>query len=157
MRKKGDPLIRHGMYGSGVHKSWSEMMERCYTKSNSNYPHYGGRGITVSDSWKVFENFFVDMGERPVGMSLGRIDNDRGYSKENCRWETKLQQNGNKRNILYLEFNGQRKPISDWAREVGLPKGCLEQRIALGWSVERSLLTKKRRKSVSDRHPKSTS
>ena len=74
------------------------MLSRCYNPNATGYKNYGGRGITVCDSWRdCFENFLRDMGDRPEKMSLDRINNNDGYSKENCKWSTVLEQNRNKR------------------------------------------------------------
>jgi hypothetical protein len=76
----------------------SAMKQRCYNPKRAGYNCYGGRGITVSDEWRYsFATFFADMGPRPEGMSLDRIDNDKGYSKDNCRWATQWQQTLNRR------------------------------------------------------------
>ena len=93
--------ITHGCHRRGLkspaYKSWANMMQRC-TNPNSDWYHcYGGRGITVCEEWKDFRNFLRDMGERPAGLSLERINNDKGYSPDNCKWATTSEQNANKR------------------------------------------------------------
>lgn len=87
----------HGMSGTPIYNVWNNLMARCYNKKDPGYKNYGARGITVSEEWHEFENFFEDMGHSPDGLSLDRIDNDSGYSKENCRWTDWSTQNINMR------------------------------------------------------------
>lgn len=87
----------HGMYRTPTHYSWSKMLERCYNPNHIHYKNYGGRGIIVCDEWKDFRNFYIDMGERPEGKTLDRIDNEDNYKLSNCRWATAKEQSSNRR------------------------------------------------------------
>lgn len=92
---------RHSISANGrpspTYKSWQSMIERTSNPKHQAWRYYGGRGITVCDEWRTFANFLADMGERPDGLSLDRIDNDGDYRPRNCRWATTLEQNNNKR------------------------------------------------------------
>jgi hypothetical protein len=88
---------KHGMYGTKTYNTWHSMKKRCKNKSEASFKHYGERGITVCEKWLTFEGFYEDMGDRPDGMTLDRIDNNKGYFKDNCRWASKTTQSSNKR------------------------------------------------------------
>ncbi len=77
--------------------AWRNMIQRCTNPNHKKYINYGARGITVCERWKIFENFLADMGERPGNLQIDRIDNNKGYSPENCRWTTSKVNNNNKR------------------------------------------------------------
>ena len=97
--------FKHGMKGTKIYGIWTSMKNRCLNKNNKHYKDYGSRGITVCSEWqgkKGFENFYKDMGDRPEEKSIDRINNNKGYYKENCRWATWKQQANNRRNIKRL-------------------------------------------------------
>lgn len=96
------PSLLHGharkRKKSPTYHSWASMVKRCTNPNATRWGHYGGRGITVCARWRTFANFLVDMGEKPPGLSIDRIDNGRGYEPGNCRWATHREQCRNKRN-----------------------------------------------------------
>ena len=94
------PTKKHPEAGGREYKVWSNMKQRCLNENNAYYPMYGGRGITVCDRWKKFENFYSDMGECPEGLTLERKENDEGYGPENCIWADRKTQAGNRRSSL---------------------------------------------------------
>src|SRR5262249_18282820 len=114
----------------------------CTNKKCVDYPNYGGRGIMVCDRWHTFDNFLADMGEKPAAKSIDRIDNNKGYSPENCRWATLIEQANNKRSNVRLTFNGRTQSIKQWAMETGIPYKTLYYRIRYSsWPVEEALST----------------
>jgi hypothetical protein len=130
---------------AGAYLSWRAMMTRCFNKKCSGYTLYGGIGISVCNRWKDFSYFLEDMGKRPCGMSIDRIDGTKGYFKENCRWANKVEQANNKPGFnRIIEFNGKVQSVSLWAKEVGVSVALLFQRLNRGWSIERALTTRAR-------------
>lgn len=108
----------HGMAGAGRRRSatynlWASMLQRCTNPNDRNYRSYGARGITVCERWHKFENFYADMGQKPEGMSLDRIDNDGGYNKDNCRWASLHTQSRNKRSNIFVSVQGRRMVLAD--------------------------------------------
>lgn len=128
-------------YRTPEYATWASMHARCKFPSATGYANYGGRGIAVCSRWAVFEAFLEDMGRRPVGFSLDRIDNDADYSPANCRWVHPAEQRRNQRDLLYLEHNGKRQCAAVWAREMGIPYPTLRARVRAGWDSGRALMT----------------
>lgn len=113
-----------------TYQSWRHMKSRCNNPSNLDYPNYGGRGITVCDRWlNDYDAFFEDMGERPKGFSLDRINNNGNYEPLNCRWATPTEQANNKRNNSILTINGKTQTLSQWAKEKNIHHTVLLYRI----------------------------
>lgn len=129
-KKYGNPTsgyeikVKHGMKHSREYKIWDAMKYRCINPNAINYKDYGGRGITICDSWYEFDNFFKDMGYSN-GLCIDRIDNDKGYCKENCRWVTHKQNNRNKSNNFVI--NG--KTVVEWSEITGLSQQVIYHRI----------------------------
>jgi len=121
---------------------WSQMKQRCHNTKNSRYSDYGARGISVHVWWHVFENFLADMGEAPDGLSIERRDNDGNYCPENCYWATGHEQNRNKRTNRWIEYNGEKKLVSEWERDLGVSSGTITHRLAAGWLIEAAVTTR---------------
>lgn len=134
-----DRLTKHNMSRSIEYNVYKIMKQRCYNRKLICYKDYGGRGIFVCDRWlNSFENFFEDMGFRPdITYSLERINNDLGYFKENCYWATRTQQSRNKRSNVWIDFNGKRMILKDWANELNLKgSSTITRRLKEGQSFE---------------------
>lgn len=138
----------HGMTNTSTYKVWSAMIQRCNNSNDPSYRYYGGRGITVCDRWRVFSNFFEDMGEALDGLEIDRIDNSKGYYKENCRWVTRKENTRNTRGNRYLEFKGLIKCITEWSELTGINVGTIRDRLNKGWPVDKALTVPTRRKSI---------
>jgi hypothetical protein len=128
--------------GTSTYNIWVMMKQRCHNPRCKDYPNYGGRGIRVCSRWiNSFANFLKDMGERPPGMQLDRLDNSGDYEPSNCRWATFSQQARNRRSNVVITFRGRSMVLTDWAKELGINWGTLKGRINRGWSVARVLST----------------
>jgi len=134
--------LQHGQSYTGTYRSWRSMNNRCTNISDAHYPLWGGRGIKVCDRWKDFKNFYADMGDRPEGLTLNRINNDGDYEPSNCHWATQKEQQRNRRDNVWLTFNGETLNLTDWADRIGISKVTLCARLTrYGWSIERALTT----------------
>ena len=129
----------HGMSKTSTYKSWEAMIQRCSNASLKSYKNYGGRGISVCDEWTKFEKFYADMGIKPNGCSIDRIDVNGNYDQLNCRWSTMKQQNRNRRNNRLIEFNGETMCVNEWAESLGINKRTLLNRITNGWEIKKAL------------------
>jgi len=132
-------------YQSPTYISWASMKHRCKSKHKS---YYNYKGISVCDRWNSFENFLLDMGERPKGKTIDRIDNNKGYSEENCRWANRAEQQRNTKRATLMTYNGCTKHIIDWAEELEISVLVIMTRIRRGWSIERIMKTKVRKYGI---------
>ena len=119
-RKKADPatLKTLGLWRGPEYQSWAGMRARCNDPNHTMYRYYGGRGITVCEQWATFRSFYGDMGPRPEGMWLDRIDTNGNYEPGNCRWADKRQQRVNQRRVKKWTYNGKTLCLTDWIREI---------------------------------------
>ena len=126
-------MTRHGKCGSPEYSAYKGMMKRCHSENSKNsaeYKNYGGRGIKVCKRWRNRpENFIADMGRKPDGTSLDRINSDGPYSPENCRWATRIQQNRNTSRNRLIEFGGKTKCVAEWAEILGIKYSTLMNRL----------------------------
>lgn len=140
-------MTRHGHRQTKIYRVWINMLQRCTNLRSKYYHHYGGRGIIVCKRWRnSFENFLEDMGETPRGLTLDRINNNKGYCKENCQWTTRKQQARNRRNNHLITHNRKTQCITDWSREIGIDYRTLYYRIKENWSIEKALTTPVKKK-----------
>lgn len=128
----------HGKRHTKAYRAWAHARDRCFNEKCHNYADYGGRGITVCDKWSTFEGFHEDMGDCPEGLSLHRIDNDKGYYKENCKWATRLEQGQNRRGNRYYTVRGVTACLSELCRHFGLEFFTIRKRLDRGWELERA-------------------
>jgi len=120
---------------------WVNMKTRCYNKKSSAYHRYWWRWITMSDEWQDFQNFYNDMHEwYEVFLQIDRIDNNKWYNKDNCKWATRKEQARNRRTSKFLEYNWERLTLVWWAEKIWIKRSTLAQRYyCMKWSVEKCL------------------
>lgn len=136
----------HSKPPTSTYHSWSNMKSRCDNPSYTHYADYGGRGISYCDRWEDFENFLADMGIRPEGRTLDRIDSNKGYYIDNCRWATPREQACNRTNSVELTYKGITKPLALWADDLNLSYHTLYLRIfRRGFTVEKAFSTPHRK------------
>lgn len=143
-----DHVYKHGKHATKEHLAWRHMKNRCTNPKNISYHNYGGRGITVHDSWvNSFEQFYKDVGPAKQGQWLERIDNNGNYEPGNVCWATRDEQQNNKRQTIKVEFDGKTLSLAQWAREIGVSKQVLYDRRRAGWPIE-LMLSSQYRKGV---------
>lgn len=121
------------------------MRTRCLNPNAAAYKRYGAKGVTVAPEWDSFERFLADVGERPPGTTLDRIDGTLGYAPGNCRWATATEQAANRCWSISLTYEGETLPLAEWARRFDLCPSLLRARVTrLGWDVGRALTTRPR-------------
>lgn len=131
-KRKDDSLKKNPAYNS-----WRGMRKRCLDEANHNYAHYGARGIKVCDRWiDSFEAFLEDMGPRPHGQSIDRIDVEGHYEPSNCRWASPLAQSRNRRNTIMVSYFGRDMPLAEYAELRGVRYASLSRRIKAGMDPE---------------------
>ncbi len=142
-----DRNFKHGMTKTPTYKIWCGMIQRCVDQNHKDYHLYGGRGISVCQRWgESFTDFYADMGERPKGLLLDRIDNDGNYEPRNCRWVTNFVQANNRRSNHRLVFDEKNLSIAEWSRETGFSENMISDRLKHGWSIEETLTLERYRR-----------
>lgn len=122
---------KHGKKGTKLYNTWLHMKTRCYNKNYNRYDDYGGRGITICDEWindfKAFYDWSMSNGYKD-NLTIDRIDVNGNYEPDNCRWADRKTQANNRRNNVYLTYNGKTKTISQWSRELNIPENTIRSR-----------------------------
>lgn len=131
----------HNMSNTRTYEAWKHMKQRCNNTKGKHYKSYGGRGIAVCEQWNKFESFYADMGESPAGMSLDRIDNNKDYSRDNCRWATQKEQCSNQRRTRYIDAFGIRKTVAEWACILKVPTYVMANRLSKGNRTHEEIVT----------------
>lgn len=123
------------------YKIWVGIIKRCTNPNTKRWHRYGGRGITICERWRSFENFLTDMGTRPSNKhSIDRINNDGNYEPSNCRWATAKEQGANTSVNRWITINDQKLTATQWTEKMGLNNNTFYTRLSRGWSEERALL-----------------
>ena len=133
----------HGMSQTKFYKIWKGIRNRCKNPNSTDYKFYGGRNIKLSKEWDRFENFYTDMfPSYKDGLTIERIDNNKGYVQGNCRWISRREQSYNRRSNVILSHNGQTKTVMEWSKIVGIKYDTLIKRITkTKWTTKQILTT----------------
>jgi hypothetical protein len=139
-----NPAYKHGHTEGGKfspeYHSWASMLVRCDNKNSRVYKHCGGRGITVCERWRSFDNFLADMGARPKGASLDRIDNDKNYCADNCRWADRVTQARNSKQVVWVCLWGRKQRLVEWCEELGISINTVRDRVKYkGYTYETAI------------------
>lgn len=141
----GKFLPTHGQTETRLYYIWTSMKARCFNQNNHSFKYYGNRGITVCEEWKQsFESFaaWANANGYSDTLTLDRLDNNKGYSPDNCRWADRTAQSRNRRNNRLLTYKGETKTFGEWAEITGIKNEVLWKRLLIyGWSVEKAFTT----------------
>lgn len=155
-RQRDNGLVHfiHGQSKHPLHNVWDKMKSRCNNKKNNEYCNYGGRGIKVCDEWNndfyVFYRWATENGYQK-GLTIDRIDNNKGYCPTNCRWATAKEQANNRRSNVLIMYKGKTQNLLKWSEEKNIPYEVLRARIKnYGWTIERALETPVKCKKLFD-------
>lgn len=139
-RKSGQAAQRHGhtrqQQPSREYRTWVAMKSRCQNPKAPNFEYYGGAGISICERWQEFAAFLADMGTRPIGTSLDRIDSTKGYYKDNCRWATAKEQSRNRAIVHIITINGDSQCLTEWANRAGISDTAMLYRVRQGMTGE---------------------
>ncbi len=141
-KSKQRAIIRntsHGKSREKIYRIWAGVVDRTTNPKGKYFKNYMNRGVGICQSWLSFETFYKDMGDPPEGCSLDRVNNNEGYSKQNCRWATIQQQNNNKRSNIFITHNDQTLTLKQWSQKLCIPYSRLQKRNAANWPIERIL------------------
>lgn len=139
---KGNP--KHGLSKTRLHRIWHSMYCRCYYKSTNQYKNYGGKGIKVCDEWKHIEGFVrfynwaINNGYSEE-LTLDRIDNEKDYCPDNCRWLTIKEQSNHRTNNVFYTYKGKTQTSKQWCEEYKISQTTFNDRLKRGWTLEQAL------------------
>jgi len=140
-------ITHHGMSKTRPYKIWQGMKTRCTNKKQPNYERYGNRMIDYDQKWETFEGFWEDMKPQyQDGLTIERIDNSKGYSKDNCTWVTPHEQNMNMRTNVFINYNGLDYTVDDIVKMTGFPRSMIYRRNSIGWTGDQIINTPPRSK-----------
>lgn len=136
-------ITKHGLHNEKLYNTWKCIRQRCNNKNNPSYKNYGGRGITICNEWNDFKNFYdwaLNNGYKE-NLTIDRINNNKGYSPENCRWADKTTQSNNKRNNRNYTYNNETHTMGEWAKILNVNYWALRSRLDRGWDIKKALET----------------
>ena len=134
-------------YRRSLLKTLNHMKSRCYNENDKRYYDWGGRGVDICPKWlenpDEFVSWSLENGYAP-GLSIDRIDNNKGYSPDNCRWVTLAENNQNRRSSKLYSINGKTQNLQQWCNEYSISRGMVNRRLEMGWDIEKALTVPKR-------------
>lgn len=142
-----DTATKHGISKTSLYNVWIHMIDRCENPHSKDYSLYGMRGIKVCEEWHDIKNFYnwaINSGYQKC-LKLERVDNDKGYSPNNCKWATNSEQANNRRSNIFFVVKGVKDTLANMARKYGVNYQTLNTRLKRGWSIEQALLLRERR------------